>query len=154
MKIAVTGTRMGMSHSQWMTFRQLLDKQLYLITEAHLGDCIGADADAHKLITEMVQERALYIELIGHIPDKDKTRAFCKYTREMPPLPYKVRDRNMVDACDHLYAFPKGYVEEMRGSGTWLTVRYARKIGRPLTIIWPNGNTVEESALVPLFPEV
>jgi len=37
-------------------------------------------------------------------------------------------------------ACPYGYEEEMIGSGTWATIRYALKIHKPLAIIWPNGD--------------
>jgi len=40
---------------------------------------------------------------------------------------------------------PKGKVEEWRGSGTWATIRYARKVGKPVTIIYPDGEIQEEN---------
>jgi hypothetical protein len=38
-------------------------------------------------------------------------------------------------------ACPRGYTEELR-SGTWATIRYARKTGVPYVIIFPD-RTVE-----------
>jgi hypothetical protein len=29
-------------------------------------------------------------------------------------------------------------------SGTWATVRYARKLRKPITILWANGEVTEE----------
>jgi len=50
--------------------------------------------------------------------------------------------RDFVNECDVLIAAPGEFVERKRGSGTWGTVRYARKLGRPLVIIWPDGVVV------------
>jgi predicted Rossmann fold nucleotide-binding protein DprA/Smf involved in DNA uptake len=33
--------------------------------------------------------------------------------------------------------------EELR-SGTWATVRYARRIGRPITLLFPDGGVLRE----------
>jgi outer membrane protein insertion porin family len=52
------------------------------------------------------------------------------------------RNRAIVDSCDVLIACPKG-PEEQR-SGTWATVRYARKQKKRIVIIWPDGEVTEE----------
>lgn len=46
---------------------------------------------------------------------------------------YKIRDARMVELGVRLLAFPKTPVEEIR-SGTWLTVRMARKAHKPVEI--------------------
>ena len=61
------------------------------------------------------------------------------------PLPYLERNRAIVDACDILIACPKGMQEEQR-SGTWATVRYARRRDRPIVIVWPDGTVTREGA--------
>ena len=48
----------------------------------------------------------------------------------------------LVDACEVLLATPKG-PEKLR-SGTWATVRYARKVGKRIVIIEPDGKQVEQ----------
>jgi hypothetical protein len=45
-------------------------------------------------------------------------------------------------AAAMLAACPKG--PEERRSGTWATVRYARKTGKPVVIFWPDGTVTEE----------
>lgn len=51
-----------------------------------------------------------------------------------PAHSYKLRDQRMVElATKGILAFPKTAVEEIR-SGTWLTVRLARKAGKTVTI--------------------
>ena len=51
------------------------------------------------------------------------------------PKPYLDRNRDIVDACEVLLATPDG-PERLR-SGTWSTVRYARKIGKPVEVRLP-----------------
>lgn len=59
------------------------------------------------------------------------------------PLPPLERNHRIVDACDVLIACPKDAQEQLR-SGTWATVRYARKQGKRVIVITPDG-TVEDS---------
>ena len=55
------------------------------------------------------------------------------------PRPYLERNRDIVRACDRLVGCPKETVEPSPGrdQGTWSTVRYARRTGVPVTILWP-----------------
>jgi len=48
------------------------------------------------------------------------------------------RNSDIVADSDLLLATPRFYEEELR-SGTWATVRRARKANKPLIIVWPNG---------------
>ncbi len=57
--------------------------------------------------------------------------------------PYLARNRDIVNAADVLIAGPGGMEEIMR-SGTWATVRYARKKQKPVIIVYPNGEVVRE----------
>jgi hypothetical protein len=43
-----------------------------------------------------------------------------------------------VDATGWLLAAPRTKTEEQR-SGTWATIRYARKLGRQVCLLWPDG---------------
>lgn len=45
-----------------------------------------------------------------------------------------------------MIATPSSKEEELR-SGTWSTVRYARKLRRPVTLIYPDGSVVEEKGI-------
>jgi hypothetical protein len=102
-------------------------------TEFHHGDCIGADAKARALAV------ALGIPVVIHPPDKDYLRANCKGAKSiLKPLPYLERNKAIVDASDYVIACPRTAEEEKR-SGTWQTIRYARKVGKALLIIEPKG---------------
>ena len=124
-----------MAPRQHKAVRQLL----WNVQQLHLGDCIGADAEAYE---EAVR---LGIKTVGHPPDNASKRAFCEYDEERPPKPYLARNRDIVmEGIDGLIAAPKEFVEVLR-SGTWATVRYARKAGRRIWIVMPDGTIKEES---------
>jgi hypothetical protein len=59
----------------------------------------------------------------------------------MPEEDYLPRNKNIVRATASLIATPFEFVEILR-SGTWSTVRFARKLGKPVFLILPGG-TVE-----------
>jgi len=99
-------------------------------TEFHHGDCVGADADAHRIVRSVLPE----CRIIGHPPSNPSNRAFCEFDEVWAEKDYSVRNRDIVDATDELWAAPKRNVIEAR-SGTWSTYRYAGSIGRPRTVI-------------------
>jgi len=49
-------------------------------------------------------------------------------------LPYLERNREIVNQSAVIIAAPRFMAEEVR-SGTWMTIRYARKLDRPITIL-------------------
>jgi hypothetical protein len=49
------------------------------------------------------------------------------------------RNQKIVTDCDVLIACPKAMQEEQRGSGTWMTIRYARKVEKRYVVIYPSG---------------
>lgn len=136
MNIGFTGTQNG------MTDEQRANLLTYLANESvtfHHGDCIGADAEAHELALYTAQD------IVVHPPIDERKRAFCVGANVVwrEPLAYLDRDRAIVDETIELFATPALMAEELR-SGTWATIRYARKQGKPVTIIWPDG-TVEST---------
>ena len=129
--IGFTGTQQG------MTQRQLETLAIYFVRyrplEFHHGDCIGADVEAHVMLRRMVRDCVIHA-WPSNITDK---RAFCDADvihEVMPPLE---RNRMIVGAVRLLLAAPAQIVEERR-SGTWATVRYARKAEVPVIIINPH----------------
>ncbi len=138
MKVAFTGTRRGITLEQKTALLLLLlEKQP---EEFHHGDCVGADEQAHVIVRgdEMLGlQRVCHV--VVHPPDNPKLRAFCKGDTVLPGAPYLVRNRDMVNDCELLIACP-GESEEVLRSGTWSTVRYARRIGRPIKVIAPSGH--------------
>ena len=117
-----TGSREVMTDRQKETFRQILPK--CGPTEFHHGDCLGADAEAHAIVKSCCATARLII----HPPSSDSLRAFCQGDAHLPPKPYLARNQDIVDECEVLVAAPKTTEEQLR-SGTWATIRYARKRG-------------------------
>lgn len=136
--IGFTGTQQGTSPAQ----RSALWSCLYALKmvhpgetiEVHLGDCIGADHDAHTLVRGAFPT----FVLVGHPPTDPGKRAFCDYTREEPGWDDEIA------RADHVIACPKEY-EEQRHSETWATVRQARKYRRKIHIIYPDGTFRHEA---------
>lgn len=136
MKIGFTGTRLGMNQLQAEIFRIFI-VQHFPIDEFHHGDCIGADADAHNII------ESLKIPITIHPPIDDRFRAKCKSQFSVLKKGYLERNQDIVDQTDTLIAVPEGFNELVR-SGTWSTVRYARKCSKSIYIIFMDGETKEE----------
>jgi hypothetical protein len=138
MTLGFTGTRQGMAPRQRKAVAQLF----YRLnpSEVHPGDCVGADSEAY--------DEAVFIgaTTVGHPADGARKRAFRDYDREYAPQPPLARNSDIALAgVDGLIAAPKEFVEVLR-SGTWATVRYARKLGRRIWVVRPDGRIIEENA--------
>ena len=138
MIIGFTGTQNGMTDPQ----KKQVEKSLRLMYSygsifIH-GDCIGADAEAHEIALRLGYRVWIYPGNIG------AKRAYCKGAELIvhPQNPLE-RNRAIAHMCDKLIATPSTKTEIVR-SGTWATVRYARKEHKPRVIIDPLGDTVYE----------
>jgi hypothetical protein len=135
--VGFTGTRQGLPEPQRAALNEVLALQCGAFGQLHHGDAIGADAQAH------VVARNNGIRVVIHPPDVDTDRAFCQDSDMLAPLPYLERNRAIVDAAAVLVACPRSAEEETR-SGTWSTVRYARKQGKPVHLVLPDGTVKVE----------
>lgn len=102
--------------------------------EVHYGDCTGADYEMFSMC------KAFGIYMVCHPPDNPRLRMFTNPDTGLllAPRPYLIRNMDIVDATDYLVACPREPVEQPRG-GTWMTVRYARGLGRTVVLILPDG---------------
>jgi hypothetical protein len=128
--VGFTGTREGMTDQQRRKMCELLAE--LQPSEAHHGDCIGADAEFHALVGRIAP-------VVIHPPSVPNRRAFCGAEVVLIPRSYLERNRNIVDACELLIATPKS---DVRKGGTWYTIGYAERRGKLAVIVWPDG-TVE-----------
>ena len=136
--VGFTGTQKGMTENQAARVRSLLVE--LGATDAHHGDCIGADADFHAMCLEL----GLRVHI--HPPANDTKRAFCQgAVSTATPREYLTRNRDIVDASHVLIAAPRG-AKEQRRSGTWATIRNARTAGKPLHLVFPDGSVQTEKA--------
>ncbi len=127
MIVGFTGTRLGMSQHQK---EQFVIKLFELdVHEFHHGDCIGADADAHDVVREFFPT----VRIIIHPPEKTRTQAFKTGDEARIPAPYIMRDKDIVRESEYMIGAPHG--PEVGRSGTWTTLRYARKTNKPHTIL-------------------
>jgi hypothetical protein len=133
MKVGFTGTRNGMTREQIARVRQALAQSWREGAEFHHGDCLGADAEA------ATHARDLGYRIVCHPPIDQSLRAFFPSDETRQPLTYFARNREIVKAVDQMLAAPPTIERQPRG-GTWYTVDYADKIGRPLVIAPPDGS--------------
>lgn len=130
MDVGFTGSRLGMTDRQVMALAGLLRE-----TKAatfHHGCAIGADAQAHRTAEQIV---GLQIHL--HRPIQPFQMEPGLTGVEWPPKPFLKRNRLLVRCVRLLIGAPHGPDEQR--SGSWSTLRFARRIGRPIVILWPNG---------------
>ena len=147
MKVGFTGTREGLTKDQATKLAGFLVSRQY--EEFHHGCCTGADERA----LEIVKSGFRVIKAVAH-PGPE-----CAYTShrarrlsdEVRPMRhFLTRNCNIVKETDVLLACP-GEMSEVQRSGTWATVRYARKQKKPVIYFWPDG-TMMECSNCPLHP--
>ncbi len=99
------------------------------------GGCEGSDTDAHNIIKNFPTlifvhpgTRAQYLNFNNL---KSTTKVF-------EPKPFLERNHDIVNLTGHFLACPNSKIEQVR-SGTWATIRYAKKINKPVYIIYPDG---------------
>jgi hypothetical protein len=137
MHLGITGTKKGVTEPQFDIVKSFILEDT-TVTHLHEGDCVGVD---HQ-VTLLFQEYKPNVQIVCHPPIKPHYRAYGPYDILNEEKDYLVRDKDNVDESDYLWACPDG-AERIR-SGTWTTVRYARKKGIPITIIMPNGEVIYE----------
>lgn len=130
--IGFTGTQDGMTSFQMESVEKILQRGKEKgYTDFHHGDCIGADEQAHSIAIK------LGYRVIIHPPINSSKRAYCKGDYHFSKKEYIDRNHAIVDASRIMIATPKENTEKLR-SGTWATIRYAKKMKKPVMIVYPN----------------
>ena len=122
MRVGFTGTRLGMTKAQTLQLADYFLSCMGSINDVHHGDCLGADAEFHVI------SRPYAIVIHAHPCNIPKMRAYCDADIIHDPLPPLVRNDVIVAHSDILIAAPAQNNEIVR-SGTWATIRRARKAG-------------------------
>lgn len=160
--VAFSGSRKGGTPEQSFAFEHELTflQMKYARLVFHHGDCEGWDEKAHRFASTRCYE--IHI----HPPINSSARAFCwagtraaaRYPKPVtvnvpgygkvdlyiyPEKDYLPRNHDIVDVSEILLACPNEKKERLR-SGTWATVRYARKQGKPVVLIFPDGSVRKE----------
>lgn len=143
MIIGFTGTRNGMTPPQRATVEKVVAKLLFDFGahEAHHGDCVGADAEFSDIAFPLA---AIHVRPGPDGPLRAHKGAAVYY----PEKTHFARNRDIVKGCDLLLATPRLMTEEDRG-GTWYTINFARKVGKPIIIVWPDGSELRERLTSP-----
>jgi len=148
--IGFTGTRAPITPAQEACIRRIMQEVGAKVL--HHGDCVSADELSHRLARE------LGLEVVLHPPAyKNQDWANCMAKKDPnpgqgsmrcePDAGHLERDHHIVDACDGLIVVPRSTQEQMRGSGTWATYRYAvganktvrAKVLKPAIMVFPDG---------------
>jgi len=140
MIIGFTGTRLGMTPPQRIAVRELLEQFKTGDDEFHHGDCVGADSQAHDL----AEEKNLFT--VSHPPRNPRLRAFKSANLTLEEKSYHDRNCDIVKTCDLLIAAVDGMMEVVRGSGTWSTIREARRLHKRRHVVYPDGSVVDEAS--------
>lgn len=134
MVVGFTGTRKGMSDAQLrqagLVLSLLRSDAAGTRNEFHFGGALGADREALR-IARMLNYQIHWHPCPGVVIEDD-ARAMGEIVYEVfPPLR---RDRDIVVMCRVLVAAPETDREVQR-SGTWATVRYARRAVKPVVML-------------------
>ncbi len=154
MHIGFTGTRHGMTDRQKKDFRKtfLRMQQMFDWIQFHHGDCVGADEEAHLLVSQ------LFIDYKGgvihiHPPTIEKNRAYCKSEHKKveivmhDPLTYNLRNIELVKASETVIAVPHAASFSRKTGGTWNTFRYAADFKVPVLMLMPAGDIEEDDQI-------
>ncbi len=136
--IGFTGTRNGLTYRQGVALHENVYR-LFDVFDGDIGlaihgDCVGADSDFDKAMNDIgIKTRCLPCTF-------ESMRANCCEAIAEPKPPMQ-RNRDIVAMADVMFACPPNKERIKKGSGTWATIGFTEKAGKPLCIIYPDGET-------------
>lgn len=152
-EVGFTGTRQGMTMAQHEAFRNAF---FALASERvgrfHHGACKGADAEAAAIVRgfHLGTNIAAHPGRSAHDEEGDENPWLDKAALDDADEQYQTkthfaRNRDIVNAADVLMACPPCKPLPDKG-GTAFTVAFARKCGKRVIIVWPDGTVDDEGA--------
>jgi predicted Rossmann fold nucleotide-binding protein DprA/Smf involved in DNA uptake len=151
MIIGFTGTRFGLTPAQGAALADVVLRPACYYAERHLnGGCRGADREMFAYLLGLDGVIEVLPGSVEQAAWAEEQRASLLGRRYIihEVEPYLARDLKIALRCNRLIACPGTATEQLR-SGTWATVRYARKAGKPITLVLPDGQVVEETPTEP-----
>jgi hypothetical protein len=143
LQLGFTGSKYPLPEIQQKNLSLLISELTgrYESVTVHHGDCVNGDETFHRLCAPRLVVRSIIV----HPPTDPKLRAFCDGAKVtiLDPLPYPVRNKEVVISSEVMIACPSSMTERIR-SGTWQTVRMARKQHRIVHFVFPDGSTKKE----------
>ena len=122
MNIGIVGARKYRDKKSVLDLVNSLPTDSVIVTSGCAGVCTWVREEAERR----------HMEVVVFSPDLENIRA----SFEVPKRYYK-RNRELVEACDFLYAFisqEDGFV-----GGTKFEIKYALKLNKPVQVQWENG---------------
>jgi hypothetical protein len=142
-KVGFTGTQAGTTTDQLVAVSVLLLRlrKEKKAEELHHGLCIGSDEQVAPVAAEQGYRTTAHP---GHHPKSPgshaKRSAYAGDHEVRPAKPFLERNEDLVDETDCLVATPKG--PEERRSGTWATIRYAKRTKKPVFVVERDGTVL------------
>lgn len=133
--IGVTGTRNGATGSQLATVRRLFEQVTFWTgsrVKLRHGKCKGFDEQVFWIA------RDLGFLIHAYPSNLNRWVADVESDEEEVPMPPLDRNRLIVAKSQFLIGAPDSYAERRR-SGTWSTINYARLVGCPTVLVFPDG---------------
>ena len=134
--IGFTGSRNGFTLKQVQIFSAILQEILksnqYTHYDFHHGCCKGADLEAAEIFRKILPEG----NIVQYPPTNMNFATINEADKVLPPKPFLERNHDIVDACSFMIAVSSTRKEQQR-SGTWATIRYAKKQNKLVEIIFP-----------------
>jgi predicted Rossmann fold nucleotide-binding protein DprA/Smf involved in DNA uptake len=129
-RIGFTGTRRGMNEIQTTNLDKLLHQHKFSSRWFIHGGAVGADTQAHNIAKRFGYKIKIF---------PCHSTSLSLFADEMAPvMPPLSRNRLLVLDCDLLVATPFEDEEVLR-SGTWATIRFARRVKRKIILLFPSG---------------
>jgi hypothetical protein len=140
-RVGFTGTSQGMLQMQKDQVREYLNSYRVRFPQGWLefrhGLCIGADEQAAAIAKELGWRVIAHPGFSPRNPDSRLFRSdFAGNDTVFSERPFIARDKDIVNATQEMIAAPLTAEEQIR-SGTWTTVRYARKKKRKIHFALP-----------------
>ena len=133
MSVGFTGTQKGMTVEQRVAVCELLEGVPASAKILHEGDCIGADVECCRIA------KALGFRIVCHPPLDSSKRAFFPADETWARREYMERNQDIAKEARRFLIATPCTVEENLRSGTWSTVRRARRFQRKIIIVFPDG---------------
>lgn len=155
MILGFTGTRKGITAAQSRMLRETLADPLMETARVLHGGAIGADTEFDQIVSAVFEfvhydfpEDGIVCEVYPATVDRFSFWRWRDHDSRFvhsPMEPLK-RNRIIVNRSDRMIATPSEDDEQPRG-GTWSTIRYTLRIGKPIVIISPRGGIIATDTL-------
>lgn len=143
-EIGFTGSQRGLAERQNARLFSIVQKlkENEMIGRIRHGGCKGGDTSFHLMIPPQYTNKILIHP--GDVNQFEFWNNLDGSFKVFEPRPYLERNKDIVNPSKLMLVCPDGYIEKVR-SGTWATYRYAKKQGKKIIIIYPDGIIKMES---------